>query len=60
MYSQDLEANEARVTSMNGQAGKLLAGRHPDADVIGGRKEVGDGRHRHSTDILEFAQGCSR
>ena len=43
MYCQDLEANEARVTSMNGQASKLLAGRHPDADVIEGRKEVRDG-----------------
>ena len=37
---QDLEANEARITNMNGQAGKLLADKHPDADVISGRREV--------------------
>ena len=40
---QDLEANEARVTNMNGQANKLLADKHPDASVIAGRKEVRQG-----------------
>lgn len=40
---QDLEANEARVTNMNGQANKLLADKHPDAGVIAGRKEVRQG-----------------
>ena len=42
LYTQDLQVNEARVTSVNTQANRLLGEDHPDGEVIQGRQEVRD------------------
>jgi spectrin alpha len=39
-FSKDLQVNEARVTSVNTQADKLLGEGHPDHEIILGRQEA--------------------
>nr|WAW84869.1 spectrin alpha chain [Halisarca dujardinii] len=39
-FSKDLQVNEARVTSVNVQADKLLSEHHPDSEIIRRRQEA--------------------
>ena len=51
LSAQDLQVNEARVTSVNTQANRLLGEEHPDSEVILGRQEV---RHLYSLSSLMY------